>query len=95
MDTSELLLMAAAALLINGLFLYYVIRGAVKSAQTKLLECNEELVILKKIELRRSGISENELTRLMELGKLEARFKDLDISQNDYDAEKKLLEASN
>jgi hypothetical protein len=95
MDTSQLLLAAAAALLINGLFLYYVVRQAVKDAQAKLFECNQELLVLKKIELRRSGISENELTRLMELGKLEARFKDLDISQNDYDAEKEILEASN
>jgi hypothetical protein len=52
-------------------------------------------VILKKLELRRSGLSETDLTKLIELGKLDARLKDGTIAQNDYAAERAALESLN
>jgi hypothetical protein len=95
MDSSNLLLAAGAALLINALILYYIVRSAVKDALAKMIISNQDLLALKKLELQRSGASEKDIRNAIEIGKLDARLKSFTISQRDYDAERTLLEASN
>lgn len=84
MDNNQILILIAGGLLFQALLTYFMVKFAVRDGLERLINTNEELLALRKMELRKCGWKEEEFNSAVALGKLDDKLAANEITQKQY-----------